>query len=167
MRNDRPAVLGKRDNGSMRLPGCKKSPNPVRTYLHREALRYRKVAPIPSKANPEIQETFLTDPREPTLAEAQAGLRHVFFVGALLGYLWGLTRMFVPTSPGRQRFSVLGALPAITDDTFTNTDYIHTTSVATLRRMIHEKFHDLPLTMVLDNAAYPTSSYGKKPQSSE
>ena len=66
------------------LTGLQKSPSPVRAYLHRVGLQYRKVAPIPSKANPEVQETFLTDPREPILAEAQAGLRHVFFVGALL-----------------------------------------------------------------------------------
>ena len=66
------------------LAGLQKSPSPVRAYLHRAGLQYRKVAPIPSKANPEVQETFLTEPREPILAEAQAGLRHVFFVGALL-----------------------------------------------------------------------------------
>ena len=64
--------------------GLQKSRSPVRAYLHRVGLQYRKVAPIPSKANPEVQETFLTEPREPILAEAQAGLRHVFFVGALL-----------------------------------------------------------------------------------
>ncbi len=140
----------------------------VRAYLHRAGLQYRRVAPIPSKANPEVQETFLTEPREPILAEAQAGLRHVFFMdaahfvrGAFLGYLWCLTRIFVPTSPGRQRFNVLGALHAITHEviTFTNTGYINSTSVATLLGMIHAKFHNLPLTIVLDNAAYQRNTF--------
>ena len=145
------------------LTGLQRSPSQVRAYLQRAGFKYRKVAPMPSKANPEVQEIFLTEQLEPILAEAKAGLRAVFFMdaahfvmGAFLGYLWCLARIFIPTSPGRQRFNVLGALHAVTHEvvTFTNTGYINSTSVVTLLETIHKKFRGLPITIVLDNAAY-------------
>jgi transposase len=69
------------------LTGLQRSPSQVRAYLQRLGLKYRKVAPIPAKANPEVQEQFLTDQLEPVLKEAKAGQRHVLFVDALWGAL--------------------------------------------------------------------------------
>jgi len=122
------------------------------------------VAPIPAKANPEVQEQFLAEELNPVLEEAKQGQRHVFFVdashfvmAAFLGYLWCMTRIFIPTPSGRQRYNVLGALHAITHElvTITNTAYIHAQSVVDLLTKLHEQFVDLPITLVLDQAAYP------------
>ncbi len=145
------------------LTGLRRSPSQVRAYLKRLGLDYRKVAPIPAKAKVDVQEQFLAEQLGPVLEEAKAGTRHVFFgdashfvLAAFLGYLWCFTRIFVRTPSGRQRYNVLGALHAITHEvvTITNTGYINSQSVVALLTKLHEKFADLPITLVLDNAAY-------------
>ena len=150
------------------LTGVRRSPSQVRVLLKGLGLKYRKVAPIPAKADPVAQETFLTDQLKPLLQQAEAGLRHVFFGdaahfvwGAYLGYLWCLTRIFVPTPSGRKRFNVLGAVHAITKEvvTFTNTGYINSQSVVELLRQLKQKFDDLPITIVLDNARYQRNAF--------
>ena len=77
-----------------------------------------------------------------------------FVLGAWLGYLWCLTRVLLPTPSGRQRFNVLGALHAVTHEviTVTNDPYINSDSVVTLLNTLAERFVDLPMTLVLDNA---------------
>ena len=78
---------------------------------------------------------------EPRLVEARAGERAVFFVdaahfvfGAFLGYLWCFVRCWIKAPRGRQRFSVLGALNAVTHDviTVTTLTYINAQSVCQL-----------------------------------
>ena len=82
-------------------------------------------------------------------------------MGAFLGYLWCLTRIFVPTPSGRQRFNVLGAVHAVTQKvvTFTNTGYINSQSVVTLLQKLAQQFGNLPITIVLDNARYQRNAF--------
>lgn len=82
-------------------------------------------------------------------------------MGAFLGYLWCLARVFVPTPSGRQRFNVLGALHAVTHEviTVTNTTYINSRSVVELLEKLAQQFTDLPITVVLDNAKYQRNRY--------
>jgi transposase len=70
--------------------------------------------------------------------------------------LWSCSRLFVRTSAGRRRFNVLGALNAITHElvTVTNDTYITADSVCVLLRRIADLQLRLPITLVLDNAAY-------------
>ena len=65
------------------LTGLHRSPSQVRVLLKHLGLKYRKVAPIPAKADPAAQERFLSEQLDPILAQAQAGLVHVFFMDAL------------------------------------------------------------------------------------
>jgi len=99
---------------------------------------------------------------EPRLAEARAGTRTVLFVdavhfvyGAFLGYLWCLVRVFVPTGSGRQRYSLLGALDAVTHRLYgvTTRGTITAASVCDLLRQIRDAVSG-PITLVLDNARY-------------
>ncbi len=128
----------------------------------------RKTGQIPAKADPVAQQLFLDAELTPVLNEAKAGRRHVFFVdaahfvlGAWLGYLWCLTRVLLPTPSGRQRFNVLGALHAITHEiiTVTNDTYINSTSVVALLERLAERFSDLPITVILDNARYQRNKF--------
>lgn len=128
----------------------------------------RKTGQIPAKADPVAQQAFLDAKLTPVLDEAKAGRRHVFFVdaahfvlGAWLGYLWCLKRILLPTPCGRQRFNVLGALHAITHEvvTVTNDTYINSESVVMLLAKLAERFTDLPITLVLDNARYQRNAY--------
>jgi transposase len=100
---------------------------------------------------------------EPTLAQAQAGRRALFFVdaahfvfGAFACMLWCWSRLWVRAPSGRQRFNVLGALNAFTQEviTITNTDYINSQSVCDLLHKIKALTPRLPITVVLDNARY-------------
>lgn len=70
--------------------------------------------------------------------------------------LWSCSRLFVKTSAGRRRFNVLGALNAITHElvTVTNDTYITADSVCELLQRIADLNLRLPITLVLDNAAY-------------
>ncbi len=79
-----------------------------------------------------------------------------FVLGACLGYLWCLTRVLRPTPSGHPRFHVLGAFHAITHGviTVTHDTYINTESVVALLHQLAERFTDLPITLVLDNARY-------------
>jgi len=145
------------------LTGIKRSPSAVGRFLSSLGMRPRKVGAIPSRGDPEEQESFRVNKLEPRLAEAKQGKRAVFFVdaahfvlGPFLGFLWSFTRLFIPASPGRQRFNVLGALNAITHElvVITNETYINAESVCALLRKIALMNIRVPITLVLDNARY-------------
>jgi transposase len=107
---------------------------------------------------------------EPRLEEAKAGKRVVYFAdavhfvyGAFVACLWSLTRIFVPTPSGRNRYNVLGAIDAISHDLITvcNTTYINALSVCELLEQIAAKHLGgaIPITIVLDNARYQHCNY--------
>ena len=100
---------------------------------------------------------------EPRLTEVQEGKREVYFVdaahfvmGAFLGFLWSFTRVFIRSSSGRKRFSVLGALCAVSNQviTVTTDSYVNSDSVCELLRRIREKSKTIPISCVMDNARY-------------
>jgi transposase len=109
---------------------------------------------------------------EPQLAEAKEGKRKVFFVdaahfvmGSFLSYLWCLVRIFVPSSSGRKRYNVLGAIDAISHHLFTicNETYINAISVCELLQKIKdETVSGIPITLVMDNAKYQKCSLVKE-----
>ncbi len=79
-----------------------------------------------------------------------------FVYGAFLGYLWCLTRLFIPTPAGRQRLNVLGAINAITQEVtvIVNESYINALTVCELLEKIRRASPEFPITLVLDNARY-------------
>ena len=79
-----------------------------------------------------------------------------FVFGAFLGYLWCFGRCWIKAPSGRQRFSVLGALNAVTHDviTVTTLTYINSQSVCQLLVKLAELSLQVPITLVLDNARY-------------
>src|SRR6185369_10646461 len=98
-------------------------------------LSWLKCGSLPAKADVQKQRTFLDQELTPRLDEAERGKRKVFFgdavhfvYGAFLGHLWCLARLFVPTGSGRQRFSVLGAIAAFTNE------LVATTTTGTVTR---------------------------------
>jgi transposase len=138
----------------------------IKTHL---GLRYRKVAAIPVPPKKTIEEhareqaRFLDQELEPRLREARAGRRTVFFVDAahfvwapFLGCLWCLARLFVRSGTGRKRYSVLGALDAVTHDVIRvcNEGYVTADTVCALLRALAGAGSRVPITVVLDNARY-------------
>jgi hypothetical protein len=121
------------------------------------------VKQIPVKADIEAQETFKTDILEPLVEQAKAGEIELFFVDAahfvmqpFLGYLYSLAARYIKVSSGRQRFSVLGALNAVTKEVVTITDhgYINALSVCELLDKLHEQRRRLLQVVIMDNARY-------------
>ena len=149
--------------------GVRRGLTQVRAFLKNHlGLRYRKVAAIPVPPKKTIEEhareqaRFLENELEPALEEARAGRAAVFFVDAahfvwapFLGCLWCLARVFVRSATGRKRYNVLGALNAVTHDVVRvcNEGYINAETVCTLLRTLAGAGLQVPVTVVLDNAA--------------
>jgi len=141
----------------------------VRSFLHSLGMKYRKTGFVPGKSDTlekqAEQEEFLKKKLDPALAEAKAGKMVVlsvdavhFIYGVFLSYLWSMTRRFVRSPSGRQRFNVLGALDVVTHQmhTICNSTYITATTVCELldKLAIFYAPQKLPITIFLDNAAY-------------
>ena len=124
---------------------------------------YRKARGVPAKADPVAQKQFHDGTLKPLLKQALAGKRRVFFVdaahfvrGAYLAYLWCFIRWVVPTGAGRQRYSVLGALDAVTRTLIrqTTTGTVNQQTAAELIWKLREIHPEGPISVVLDNARY-------------
>lgn len=146
-----------------KISGMAFSQTQIRRILKRLGLSYRKTAAVPGKADPQLQFVFLQEELLPRLEEAQKGKRRVFFVdaahfvlGAFLGMIWCLSRVFVPSGSGRQRYSVLGAVETRDHDLVTvrTKGSVNAQTVCQLIECVVEKYPGEPITLVLDNARY-------------
>ncbi len=145
------------------ISGIAFSQTQTRRILKRLGLSYRKTAAIPGKVDPQIQFTFLEEELLPRLQEAREGKRRVFFVdaahfvlGAFLGMIWCLTRVFVRTGSGRQRYSVLGAVETRDHDLVSvrTTGSVNAQTVCQLLDQIAHRYPGETITLVMDNARY-------------
>jgi transposase len=150
--------------------GVRRGLTQVRHFLKdRLGLRWRKTGaiPVPPKETVEeharTQAIFLQEKLEPRLKQARRCRRQVYFVDAahfvfapFLGCLWCVARLFVRAASGRKRYSVLGALDAVSHRMIrvTNEGYINAESVCALLRAVAGASVGLPITLVLDNARY-------------
>lgn len=111
---------------------------------------------------------------QPRIDEAEKGERNLLFcdashfvMGAYLGNIWCIKRVFVKVPCGRQRFNVLGAYNPISNNltTVTNDTYINSISVEELLEKIASEYNtataDVTTTLVLDNASYQRCDYVK------
>ena len=122
---------------------------------------------MPAKADPVAQHRFLADTLQPLLKQADAGRRRVLFAdaahfvrGGFLAYLWCLVRWVVPTGSGRQRYSVLGALDAVSRTLVRETTDGTVTEVTASRLLLKVRaaYPTGPITVVWDNARYQHTS---------
>lgn len=146
-----------------KISGIIFSETQTRRILKRLGLAYRKTASVPGQADPQLQFAFLKEELLPRLEEAQEGKRRVFFVdaahfvlGAFLGMIWCLSRVFVRTGSGRQRYSVLGAIETRDHDLVTvrTEGSVNAQSVCELIERIAQEYPGEPITLVMDNARY-------------
>jgi transposase len=149
-----------------KLTGVRLSESQVRRNMKRLGLVWRKTAPLPGKADPQLQFDFYTKEMAPRLAEAAAGTRKVFFIdaahfvlGSFLGMMWCYSRVFIKTSPGRQRYNVLGAVDSHSKNLITirSTDNVNAMTVCALLRKIRRYHPDIEITLILDNVRYQHS----------
>ena len=100
---------------------------------------------------------------DPRLKEAKENKRTVLFLDAahfvhapFVGFVWCLTRVFIKSPSGRQRFNVLGAINAVSLELITvlNTTYINADSICELLKKIKKQYGEKTITVILDNARY-------------
>ena len=118
---------------------------------------------VPEKANIETQEQFRTDILEPLVEQAQHGKIELFFMDAahfvllpFLGYLYSLATRFIKSWSGRKRFSVLGAINAVSKELvmITEAAYVDSMTVCALLKELAIRYYDRHIVVVLDNARY-------------
>jgi len=121
------------------------------------------VKQVPEKANIETQEQFRTDILEPLVEQAQHGKIELFFMDAahfvllpFLGYLYSLATRFIKSWSGRKRFSVLGAINAVSKELvmITEAAYVDSMTVCALLKELAIRYYDRHIVVVLDNARY-------------
>jgi transposase len=123
--------------------------------------------PLPPKKTIEehiaTQAEFKETKLEPALAAARAGSGSVFFVdaahfviGSYLCCVWCHIRLFIRGGSGRQRYSVLGAWNAVTNQlvSITTDATVSSDTMCALLRKIAAMGLRGPITLVLDNARY-------------
>lgn len=145
------------------LTGIRLSESQARRFMKSIGMKVRKTCSIPGKVDPQLQLEFYTHELLPKLEQASKGERKVFFVdaahfvmGAFLGMIWCFTRVFIKTSPGRQRYNVLGAIDSHHQELISirTTENINSSSVVSLFEKIREKYPENEITLVMDNAGY-------------
>jgi len=159
-----PHTIGQAINQISTLTGLTRSPTQVRHWLHKNGIHHRKMGQIPAKVDPGAQARFLTDKLQPAIEQAQNQAIHLLFVdaahfvmGAFLGHIWCLVRLFLPTPSGRKRLNVLGAVDALTKQIhlLTNQTYITATTIVRFLHQLKAAYGDgKPIWLVLDNARY-------------
>jgi len=147
-----------------KLTGIQLALSACRDFMYKRlGMKYRKMAVIPAKADPDKQSEFLRDKLKPLLEEEKQGKRRVFFVdaahfvmGAFLGMLWCFERLFLKSSSGRNRYNVLGAYSVKDAEliAITNNAYINSDTLVELLTTISRLHADTAITLILDNARY-------------
>jgi transposase len=145
------------------LTGIRLSESQSRRFMKSLGLKLRKTAPVPGKCDHQLQFDFYTRELLPRLEEARLGERKVLFVdaahfvlGAFLGLIWCFQRIFLKTSPGRQRYNILGAIDSHHQE-FTSirtTENINALTIISLLDLIKDKYPLMPISLVMDNARY-------------
>jgi transposase len=118
---------------------------------------------MPGKANCAEQRQFLETVLKPAIESAKNGLCELFFLdashfvqGGIVGKIWCKIRMWVKTGSGRKRFNVLGALNFVSKkiETVSNDTYITGVQVIEMLELLHDKFRDKAIKIILDRASY-------------
>ena len=158
------------------LTGIRLSESQARRFMKSIGMKVRKACSIPGKVDPQLQLQFYTHELLPKLEQARKGQRKVFFVdaahfvmGAFLGMIWCFARVFVKTSPGRQRYNVLGAIDSHNQElvSIRTTENINSLSVVALFEKIRLKYPDNKITLVMDNARYQRCQFVRNHAASE
>jgi transposase len=145
------------------LTSIERSPSQVRNWMNKAGMRYQKTGQIPAKADPIKQVEWLKTVFEPLAEQAKKEEIILLFadsmhcvMGVFLCFLWSLKRVFIRSSPGRQRINVVGAVNAITKKVsiMTNTETVNGLTIMAFLSYLREIYMVLPIYIILDNAKY-------------
>lgn len=153
------------------LTGIKRSLSAVESFLKRNDFQYQKIGQIPSKADVQKQETYLTETLNPAIEKAKNGEIYLLFLdaahfvmGVFLCNMWSKVRLFIKSSAGRKRLNVIGVVDAITKKILfqTNITSVNAEAMATFLYYLKSQMPDKPISIVLDNARYQHCNFIKE-----
>lgn len=145
------------------MTGITLSESQCRRVMKSMGMSPKRTAPLPGKLDSQLQFEFYQTELKPRLGEASRGERKVFFVdaahfvlGAFLGLVWCFARPFIRTSPGRQRYSVLGAVDSHSKELVSvrTAGSVNAETVCELIELIVSRHPNQKITLVMDNARY-------------
>ena len=147
------------------LTGLRRGNTQVRVFLKFLGMKFRKTGIIPAKVDLDKQEDFKKK-IEPLLEKAKNGKRKVYFAdaahfvyGAYQGFLWCFQRIFVKSGHGRRRYNSAGAYDPINHHLVSTEgeENVDHKTICQLLRKLRYRSGKLPVTIILDNAAYNRS----------
>ena len=145
------------------LTGIRLSGSQARRVMGKMGMARKKCMNLPAKADPQLQLEFYTQELKPRLQQAARGGRKVFFadaahfaLGSFLGLVWCFARPLIRTSPGRQRYSVLGAIDSHSKELISvrTRGNVNSETVCDLLEKICGAHPSAEITLVMDNARY-------------
>lgn len=154
-----------------KMTGVRLSESQARRTMKKMGMALRKCAPVPGKADAQLQLEFFNEKLQPRLEQAARGERKVFFVdaahfvlGPFLGMVWCFARPFLKTPSGRQRYNVLGAVDSHTKEFISvrTRENIDASSVCELLYQIRCAHPEGAITLVMDNARYQHCAFALK-----
>lgn len=134
----------------------------ARVLMRDAGMGYRKLQPIPGKANPEKQKDWIAD-IQPVISEANEGRRRLLFMDAVHFTLeaftckvWCKGPLYLPTGAGRNRFNLLGAIDPFSLELIQSHSmvYVDAKQVMDFLEKVRHQSGDLPVSIILDNARY-------------
>ena len=134
--------------------GVRRGLTQVRLFLKKTGLGGSQGPRHPRQSRPGRPKAI---PRWDVATPAETGPR------GYLAYLWCFVRWVVPTGAGRQRYSVLGALDAVTRTLIcqTTTGSVNQQTAAALIWKLREAHPKGPISVILDNARYQHAPFVK------
>lgn len=134
----------------------------ARQLLHKLGYGFRKLQPIPGKADPEKQEQWVKD-IQPIVDETKTGKRKLYFMDAahftleaFLCHVWCKEPLYLRSGAGRNRFNVLGCIDPFTFDFIESHSmvYVDAEQVKEFLIKVRNASGEIPISIVLDNARY-------------
>lgn len=145
------------------------STSEARRFCKEHGYTKYKCRSLPAKADLKAQREFYEEILKPLMDAAKENKLALLFMDAshfvmgsdFIPSVWSLTRRFVKTYSGRQRYNVLGAIDFISKEvlTITNTGYINSKSVTLMLKKIANAYPGQEIHLILDNAAYQRCMY--------
>lgn len=134
----------------------------ARVLMKDAGMSFKKLQPIPGKADPEKQKQWITD-IQTVIDEASEGKRRLLFMDAVHFTLeaftckvWCKGKIFLPTGAGRNRFNLLGAIDPFSLELIQSHSmiYVDAEQVKDFLEKVRSRSGDMPVSVVLDNARY-------------
>ena len=130
--------------------------------LRRCGFRFRKLQPIPGKADPRKQSEWVADLQD-VIWEAAHGRRRLLFMDAVHFTLeaftcnvWCRNPLFLKTGAGRNRFNLLGYIDPFTLDLISahSMTYVDAAQTMAFLEKVRRESGDIPVSIALANAHY-------------